>query len=45
LRDKVAPHLAVTVSVDLLEQQPGALPAGRAAPAPGYRQPEPPVGL
>jgi hypothetical protein len=27
LRDKVAPHLAVTVSVELLEQLPGALPA------------------
>ena len=27
LREKVAPHLAVTVGVDLLQEQPGALPA------------------
>ena len=27
LRDKVAPHLAVIVGVDLLQDQPGALPA------------------
>ncbi len=27
LRDKVAPHIGVTVGVDLLTQQPGALPA------------------
>ena len=27
LRDKVAPHLAVTVGIDLLQDQPGALPA------------------
>jgi hypothetical protein len=27
LRDKVAPHLAAVAGVDLLEQQPGALPA------------------
>lgn len=27
VRDKVAPHIAVTVGLDLLEQQPGSLPA------------------
>ena len=31
LRDKVAPHLAATTGVDLLEQQPGALPAVSAS--------------
>jgi hypothetical protein len=33
LRDKVAPHLAVTVGMDLLEAQPGALPAVSASTA------------
>jgi len=27
LRDKVAPHLAVTVGIDLLDEEPGAMPA------------------
>ena len=43
LRDKVAPHLSVTVGVDLLDQTPGALPAvsgttGARLPAPLVRR-------
>lgn len=37
LRDKVAPHVGVTVGSDLLEQQPGALPA--VSPTTGARLP------